>query len=254
MGTEAPVGTGSGASGDHVLAQQNGASTTTLFHSTMATHNHSIPGGSTGNVGGSAAFDNRQPTLAMTWLLAYSGNTPGSGFGPPFYGEMRLIAGAAPPSNSGWLPATGLFLPIASYTGLFSTIGTNYGGNGVSSFALPDLRGRMAASVGNSFSNLGVAFDQASVTLTANTIPSHTHALPVPPQLTNLRRFGNGAFEFWFTNIPNNTFTVLSATNVGLPIGDWTTLGTLTNFTAGYYQFTSAPSDEPKRFFAVRVP
>lgn len=250
-----PVGTGNNAvSGNYALAQQNGASTITLFPPTMATHNHLIPGGSTGNYGSSASFDNRQPTLAMTWLIAYSGNSPNSGNGPPFYGEMRLVAGAAPPSNSGWIPATGIFLPIASYIGLFSTISTNYGGNGVSSFAVPNLNGRIAASVGNSFSTLGVAFDQYSVALTVNTIPSHTHALPVAPRLTNLQRYPNGAFEFYFTNVPNNTFTVVTATNVDWPFSNWIPIASITNFTAGYYQFTSAPTQEANRLYAVRLP
>jgi len=250
-----PVGTGNNAiAGNYVLAQQNGATTVTLTPSTMPQHNHSIPGGATGNYGNSASFDNRQPTLAMTWLIAYSGNTPQSGNGPPFYGEIRLVAGAAPPSNTGWLPATGLILPIASYLGLFSTIGTNYGGNGISSFGLPGLSGCMAAHIGNSFTALGTAFDQFSVTLSTNTMPSHTHALPVAPTLSGVQRFGNGAFQFFFTNVPDNTFTVLSATNVALPLSNWTSLGVITNFTPGYYQFTSAPTSEPIRFYTVRLP
>jgi microcystin-dependent protein len=250
-----PVGTGYNAvAGDYVLAQCNGASEITLFPSTMPLHNHPVPGGSTGNAGGSVSFDNRQPTLAMTWLIAYSGNSPNSEYGPPFYGEMRLFASNAPPSNTGWLPATGLFLPIASYTGLFTFIGTNFGGNGVSSFALPNLNGRMAASQGNSFSNLGTAFDQYLVSLSTNTMPSHTHALPGVPALVGLQQFPNGAFQFNFTNVPNNTFTVLTATNMDLPLSNWTILGTLTNFTPGYYQFTSAPTNELKRFFRVWMP
>jgi len=250
-----PIGTGNNAvSGAYVLAQQNGATSVLLLASTMPLHNHSTPGGATGNYGNSAAFDNRQPTLAMTWLIAYSGYAPNSGFGPPFYGEMRLVAGAAPPSNTGWLPATGIFLPIASYTGLFSTIGTNYGGNGVSAFAVPGLSGRMAAHVGNSFTVLGTAFDQFSVTLSTNSMPSHTHALPVAPTLTGLQRFGNGSFQFSFTNLPDNSFTVLTSTNVALPLSNWTAIATLTNFPPGQYQFTSAPTNEPKRFYSVRLP
>ena len=250
-----PIGAGNNAvSGDYVLGERNGATTLTLSPSMMPQHNHPTPSGATGNYGSSASFDNRQPTLAMTWLIASSGNSPGSGLGPPFYGEMRSVAGAAPPSNTGWLPATGSLLPIASYIGLFQAIGTNYGGNGVNSFGVPGLGGRMAASIGNSFTALGTAFDQFSVIWSTNTMPSHTHALPVAPTLTSLQRLGDGSFQFSFINLPDNKFTVLTSTNVALALSNWTKLGTITNSPPGYYQFTSAPTSEPSRFYMVLLP
>ena len=249
-----PVGTGNAPSGNYTLAQPDGAPSVFLTSSMMPSHSHSIPAGSTGNTGGSQSFDNRQPTLAMTWLIAYNGNHPNSGNGPPFIGEMRLVAGAPPQANTGWLPAGGALLPIAQNTTLFSLIYTNYGGNGVSTFALPNLNGRMAASFGNSFTDRGTAFDQSSVMLSVNTIPSHTHAAPVAPTLTGLQRLGNGAFQFSFTNLPDQTFTVLTATNVTLPLSNWTSIATLTNFLPGHYQFTSAPTNDLSRFYAVRMP
>jgi microcystin-dependent protein len=250
----AAVGAGNAPAGSYDLAQRNGAPTATLLSSTMPSHLHSTPAGPTGSAGSSQSFDNRQPTMAMTWAIATAGNLPNSGNGPPFVGEMRLVAGAPPPSNTGWLPAVGTILPIAPYPDLFSLIYTNYGGNGVSSFALPKLNGRMAASLGNSFTRPGTAFDDAFVTLSTNTIPSHSHALPVAPKLIGLHRFDNGALEFFFTNIANNTFTVLSATNVTLPLSNWTSIATITNSSPGQYQFISGPPDGPLRFYLVRAP
>jgi microcystin-dependent protein len=89
----------------------------------------------------------------------------------------------APP---GWLPCDGRLLPISQYTALFSLLGTTYGGNGTSNFALPDMRGRSAIGAtqfgGNlgGLSNvyLGEAAGLANATLLSTNLPPHTHALP----------------------------------------------------------------------------
>lgn len=65
------------------------------------------------------------------------------------WGEVKLFAGNFPPK--GWLYADGRILPIAGYTALFSLLGTNYGGNGVNNFALPDLRDAAPRSTGTGF-------------------------------------------------------------------------------------------------------
>ncbi len=101
-----------------------------------------------------------------------------------YVGEIRLFAGDYAPEN--WAFCDGRLLSIAEYQMLYSLIGTTYGGDGVSNFALPDLRGRVPVSQGNLTTPSGtVAFHigqmggKESVTLTANTIPAHTHMAAV---------------------------------------------------------------------------
>ncbi|WNC13646.1 tail fiber protein [Brevibacillus brevis] len=96
-----------------------------------------------------------------------------------YIGEIRLFAGNyAPP---GWALCDGRLIPIAQNTELFSLIGTNYGGDGVNTFALPDLRGRIPVGTGNLNNGtpylLGSRGGVERVTLTLNQIPNHTHTI-----------------------------------------------------------------------------
>lgn len=75
----------------------------------------------------------------------------------------------------GWALCNGQLLPIAQNQALFSLLGTNFGGNGVTTFGLPDLRGR--TPVGVSQSNPGLPSGSETVTLTANQLPAHTHVV-----------------------------------------------------------------------------
>src|SRR5947208_4749441 len=76
----------------------------------------------------------------------------------------------------GWMFCEGQLLPIAENETLFQLIGTTYGGDGQETFGLPDLRGRIPLHQGNGFT-LAETGGVEEVTLTANQIPSHTHAL-----------------------------------------------------------------------------
>lgn len=97
----------------------------------------------------------------------------------PYTGEIRLFAGTYAPV--GWLLCNGAQVSIAEYSTLFALIGTTYGGDGVNTFALPDLRGRLPISQGQGpgLSNyvLGEVGGVEQVTLDASQIPAHTHAL-----------------------------------------------------------------------------
>lgn len=97
----------------------------------------------------------------------------------PFVGEVQIFAGNYAPT--GWALCDGQLLPISQNTALFSLLGTNYGGNGISTFALPDLRGRapIHPGQGNGLSNrnLGEVGGIEFITLTAAQIPSHTHTI-----------------------------------------------------------------------------
>lgn len=92
----------------------------------------------------------------------------------PFLGEIRLFPWSFAPR--GWALCEGQLLNIAQNTALFSLLGTMYGGNGQSTFALPDLRGRTPAHRGSQLFQ-GETAGSESVTLTVNTMAGHNHAL-----------------------------------------------------------------------------
>src|SRR5215210_6985563 len=90
----------------------------------------------------------------------------------PFLGEIKIISwNYAPP---GWAFCNGQFLPINQNQALFSLLGTTFGGNGQTTFALPDFRGRVPVHVGSS-STLGQAAGQEVHTLTTSEMPAHNH-------------------------------------------------------------------------------
>src|ERR1700746_1121869 len=90
----------------------------------------------------------------------------------PYVGEIRIFAGNYAPA--GWMFCEGQLLPISEYETLFQLIGTTYGGDGQSTFALPDLRGRIPLHQGS-----GVALAQTGgaeeITLTVQQVPAHSH-------------------------------------------------------------------------------
>ena len=96
----------------------------------------------------------------------------------PFIGQITLFPFNFAPV--GWALCEGQLLPISQYTALFSLLGTYYGGNGRTNFALPDLRGRAPVGQGQgpglSPCALGEIQGVENVTLTAAAIPPHTHA------------------------------------------------------------------------------
>jgi microcystin-dependent protein len=89
-------------------------------------------------------------------------------------GEIRMFAGNFAPA--GWAVCNGQLLPIAEYDALFSLIGTTYGGDGQSTFGLPDLRGRLPIHQGGGYT-LASGGGVETVTLTTAQLPAHPHAL-----------------------------------------------------------------------------
>lgn len=98
----------------------------------------------------------------------------------PYVGEIRMFAGNFPPV--GWMFCDGQLLPISENETLFQLIGTTYGGDGESTFALPNLQSRIPIHMGTT-SGSGVVYQLAetggveSVTLTVNQIPAHNHPM-----------------------------------------------------------------------------
>ncbi|HEY2705906.1 MAG TPA: tail fiber protein [Candidatus Dormibacteraeota bacterium] len=97
----------------------------------------------------------------------------------PYIGEIRLFGGTFAPQ--GWAFCEGQLLAIAENDALFTLIGTTYGGDGQTTFGLPDLRGRIPVhsgqGSGTSSRVLGQSAGAENVTLTLTQIPAHTHAL-----------------------------------------------------------------------------
>jgi microcystin-dependent protein len=100
--------------------------------------------------------------------------------GQPYVGEIKLFGGNFAPA--GWKLCQGQLLPISEYETLFNLIGTTYGGDGQSTFALPNLQSRVPVHSGSNGQNsyvLGQEGGAENVTLTNQQLPSHSHGLPV---------------------------------------------------------------------------
>lgn len=99
----------------------------------------------------------------------------------PFLGEIRIFAGNFAPE--GWAFCNGQILSISQNSALYSIIGTTYGGDGRSTFALPNLQGRIPVNFGQgaglSNRSLGLSYGSETVTLAANQMPSHGHSATI---------------------------------------------------------------------------
>lgn len=135
----------------------------------------------------------------------------------PFLGEVRMTSfGYAP---NGWALCNGQFMPINQNQALFALLGTMYGGNGQTTFALPDLRGKAPMHFGAGF-NLGQTGGQEAVTLTISQMPTHFHTLTASNLDTGLATGPNGNIPALSTQNPyeatfNAAMTPGSVTNVG---------------------------------------
>jgi microcystin-dependent protein len=114
--------------------------------------------------------------------------------GQPYIGEIRMFAGNFAPN--GWEFCSGQLIPIAENETLFVLIGTTYGGDGQTTFALPDLRGRLPVHQGTGGGLSTYAVGQSGgvedVTLTTQQIPSHGHTLQCTATVGNLPGPENG--------------------------------------------------------------
>ena len=135
----------------------------------------------------------------------------------PFLSEIRIMSFNFPPK--GWALANGQLLPINQNQALFSLLGTMYGGNGQTNFALPNLRGRVPIHMGSGHT-LGEAAGSSAVTITQQTMPQHIHfmqatdaAASTPQPSGNL--FANSGSTF-YSNVQNLLTTAPSTIgNVG---------------------------------------
>jgi microcystin-dependent protein len=115
----------------------------------------------------------------------------------PYVGEIRMFGGNFAPA--GWMFCEGQLLPISENETLFNLIGTTYGGDGQSTFALPDLRGRLPMHQGNG-TVLAETGGVEQVTLSTQQIPIHTHPF--------LASAVSGTAISPFGNLPANTLNI----------------------------------------------
>jgi microcystin-dependent protein len=131
--------------------------------------------------------------------------------------ELKIFAFNYAPKD--WAMCNGQFLPINTNQALFSLLGTTYGGNGQTTFALPDMRGKVPVHFGNGF-NLGQLAGQAAHTVTLNEMPAHNHFVNASTNTAdqqyapnNLWADGGTAAGFSATN--NVAMDAGSVSNVG---------------------------------------
>lgn len=145
----------------------------------------------------------------------------------PYVGEIRMFAGNFAPA--GWMFCEGQLLPISENETLFQLLGTTYGGDGQSTFALPDLRGRLPMHQGNGFI-LAETGGVEQVTLTTQQIPIHTH-----PFLAS----GNNVDTTQPANNMAGVETVFGVTAYGTDLPKTTLLNTMITPTGGSQPHTN---------------
>lgn len=123
----------------------------------------------------------------------------------PFLGEIQIFGFNFAPA--GWAQCNGATLPIQQYSALFSLLGTNYGGNGTTTFQLPNFAGRAACSQGQGLGltprTIGETFGTNLVSLGLGEMPGHSHAVNVFHQT-------NAALQ---ANVPDNGYGLIGPAN-----------------------------------------
>jgi microcystin-dependent protein len=143
--------------------------------------------------------------------------------GTPYMSEIRIFSFNYAPK--GWAMCNGQFLPINQNQALFSLLGTMYGGNGQTTFALPDLRGRVPFHIDNGFTQ-GQAGGEEFHTVNQNELPSHTHALTGNTAVVGAASNATAATptnNFWANTgknvyssaAPNASMSAATVTNIG---------------------------------------
>jgi microcystin-dependent protein len=140
----------------------------------------------------------------------------------PFVGEIRMFGGNFAPS--GWMMCQGQLLAISEYDTLFNLIGTTYGGDGQSTFALPDLQGRVPLHQGQGITQnylIGQKAGVESLTLTTQQIPVHTHSLLATTNVASQTGPGNNILAAsnttrdYIGDVPNVNLAASAVLQVG---------------------------------------
>jgi len=131
------------------------------------------------NTGGNLPVNNMQPFQALNFVIALQGIFPSRSAYDPFIAEIMIFAGNFAPR--GWAFCNGQLMPISQYTALFSLVGTIYGGDGRTTFALPDLRGRVPMHFGQgpglTSRTIGEKGGAETSVLSVSQLPAHSHTI-----------------------------------------------------------------------------
>lgn len=161
----------------------------------------------------------------------------------PYLGEIRFFGGNFAPRNNAL--ASGQILSIQQNTALFSLYGTFYGGNGTSTFALPDLRGRLPVgqNQGLGLSNyvMGEQVGTESVTITQQTLPAHTHSF----HMTNVAASN--------PTPTNNLPATIAAPFTGFYVKDANKTGNPVNYAPQMVQVTGGSLPHENRMPAMAI-
>jgi microcystin-dependent protein len=132
----------------------------------------------------------------------------------PYLGEIQILSFPFAPAQ--WATCSGQILPISQNTALFSLLGTNFGGNGIQTYGLPNYGGTAACSQGQGPGltprDVGESFGSESVTLLSSQMPQHNHALNLHGQQTPSLRHGVPATND-FLLVPGNAGPFASQPN-----------------------------------------
>ncbi|HEU4558964.1 MAG TPA: tail fiber protein [Longimicrobium sp.] len=131
----------------------------------------------------------------------------------PFLSEIKIVSFNFPPK--GWALCNGQLLPINQNQALFALLGTRYGGNGQTNFALPNLRGRLPIHMGNGHT-LGEAAGSTAVTINIQQLPTHTHFVNASSTAGDTPSSNGTVLADTPANIynPPNNLTTLNPANV----------------------------------------
>lgn len=139
----------------------------------------------------------------------------------PYIGEIRMFAGTFAPY--GWMFCQGQTLQIAQNAALFAVLGTTYGGNGTTTFALPDLRGRVPVGFSNTIS-LGSTGGQSTTSLTVSNLPAHNHSISASTAAgatnvpTNAVMANSSTLDKEFAGVSDTNMTPTGTTGSNVPI------------------------------------
>lgn len=161
----------------------------------------------------------------------------------PYIGEIRMFGFGRTPN--GWQACDGSLLPISQYDALFALIGTTYGGDGQTTFAVPDLRGRLPIHQGQGpgLSNyvIGQMAGTETVTVLQTQMPAHTHTLVATTGASTATTPGNtllpGAVSgdtFYVNTVTGNTAAAMSAQMITLSGGSQPHENTMPTLTVQY--------------------
>ena len=148
----------------------------------------------------------------------------------PYVGEIRMFGFGTRGAPSGWQACDGSLLPIAQYEALFTLIGTTYGGDGQTTFAVPDLRGRLPIHQGQgpglSSYVIGQRSGTETVTVLPTQMPAHTHAAVATSALATSLTPGTTLLPgtvsgdlFYATDLTGATAVAMSAQSTSLAGG-----------------------------------